>query len=311
MACDGCASGEEKAQPQTLEKSEGASIDPPEIPSLGSMTAGARLRPRAEDLGPVDVSVLSYAGKVDVRNRYSSAVMVTTGDPKEGAQCSGVLIGSRLALTAASCVCRSKEAGPANESMQLINRTSCAERAFVMTVVYGTVHDPHTADMKVQAYAGTVRPHPGLELRFDAQSSVVTSRADLAVILLETPVESGTLHARLLDSEVETSEPFVTAGYGHDGAVEQIFGQRYFRGNKVTRASSPADERFSYAQQGVDVHAHHNGWSCFREDESGQWLVGVSSWASGGGASCVSTFFHRDWLRAEVQHAAATQEERQ
>src|SRR5687767_4284809 len=67
---------------------------------------------KAEDLGPLDVSALRYAGKVDFGNRYASAVMVTTGAPEQGAQCSGVLISPRLALTAGSCVCKPRSVVP-------------------------------------------------------------------------------------------------------------------------------------------------------------------------------------------------------
>ena len=74
-ACDGCASRQEEIN---------ASRKP--------MEQFPQFHVKMEDLGPLDMSILRYAGKVDFGNRYVSAVMVTTADAEHGAQCSGVLI---------------------------------------------------------------------------------------------------------------------------------------------------------------------------------------------------------------------------
>jgi hypothetical protein len=53
-----------------------------------------------------------------------------------------------------------------------------------------------------------------------------------------------------------------------------------------------------------DILANHGGWPCFREDAQGRWLAGISSKATGEEPSCVSTYFHRDWLRSGLQRSA-------
>lgn len=288
MACDGCASRHEKAQPRA------------EGPAIGSM---GNHHPEVKNLGPFDGSLLRYAGEIDFQNHYSSAVMITTRDPVEGAQCSGVLIGPQAALTAGSCVCTPRQVTAGGGGERIIDGSTCAARAYVITVAYGKAHDGQAAGMEARAYAGTVRPHPELRITLDARSSVVTSHADLAVVLLETPVEGRIPHALLASSEVVADEPLVTAGYGHDERIEQVFGERYFRRTRVAQAPSSGNERFSYARMSVDIHGDHGGWPCFREDGKGRWLVGIASKDSGEDLSCLSTYLYQKWLRVEGQRS--------
>lgn len=286
-ACDGCASREEEMNV-----------------SRKPMEQFPQFHVKMEDLGPMDVSVLRYAGKVDFGNRYVSAVMVTTGNPEDGARCSGVLISPRLALTAGSCVCKPRPVALGAESGFAVDGTACAERAHVVTVVYGRKYDAYTADMELQSYEGVVRPYPELKVDLDARSSVVASHGDLAVIVLDTPVRKDISFTGLADSEVRDGEALVSAGYGHDEAVEQFVGQRYFRPNKAAQGAAGTGERFVFVDREVDAHANHGGWPCFREGNNGLVLQGVSSRYSPEGRSCVSTYFYRQWLHAEVEQAA-------
>lgn len=306
MACDNCSSKPEKAPEQVLTSrqplAERASASPLAAPSSEAADGGAVFQPELSDLGPFDGRMLQHAGQLDLRNHYASSVMVTTGDPKQGAQCSGVLLSPRVALTAGSCVCKPRPSSNHGDE-QVIDGSTCAERAHVLAAVYGKIHDAHTADMTGSLHTGTVRPHPDMKIRLDARSSVVSSHADLAIILLDKPVENGASPVPLADSEAAADELIITAGYGHDERIEQVFGERYFRRNKIAQAPSATSGRFFYTQTSADVHTHHGGWPCFRENGEGLWLVGVSSKASAEDRSCVSTYFFREWLQVELQRA--------
>ncbi len=251
--------------------------------------------------GPFDGTPLRYAGELDLRNHYSSVVMLTTGNPDNGAQCSGVLLSPLLALTAGSCVCKPRQSASVIADERVIDSSTCAERATVMTVKYGHMYDKYSAEMEIQEYTGTIFPHPELDIRLDAQSSVVTSHADLALIRLESPVEDGAASVSLTDSEVVTGEHLVMTGYGHDERLEQAFGERYFRRNRVMRPASTENERFYYAPLSVDAHTNHGGWACLRETERGRWLVGISGRSPVDDPSCVSIYVYGEWLRMEVK----------
>ena len=209
----------------------------------------------------------------------------------------------RLALTAASCVCKPRPVAAGGESGFVADGTACAERAHVVTVVYGKVHDPHTADMVLQSYAGVVRPHPEFRVQLDDHSAVVTSHADLAVLVLETPVEKEVPFAALADSEVREGMPLIAAGYGHDEAVEQAVGAATIRPGKVSQTLAGTEERVSFLDREVDVHANHGGWPCFREGKNGLRLQGVSTGTRPKEGLAVSTSFYRQWVRAEIKQA--------
>lgn len=59
-----------------------------------------------------------------------------------------------------------------------------------------------------------------------------------------------------------------------------------------------------YEQQGAFVYNGYTGGPCFREGESRRWLVGIASVGPDQQLSFTSTYFFRDWLRAELQRAA-------
>jgi hypothetical protein len=179
---------------------------------------------------------------------------------------------------------------------------------FVTTVVTGAVLDmklkEDTTEMEFHTYRGVVRPHPRLQVVLDERQSVVTSDADLAVILLDEPVSGRILPARLAHAEAQVGESLFMAGYAHDARIGSggVYGVRYFRKNPVTRAAG--NGRVLYRQQGPSLWDGYFGGPCFREDSAGQWLVGIASRSSGEELACTSTSFFRDWLEAELRNAA-------
>ncbi|HEX8698779.1 MAG TPA: trypsin-like serine protease [Myxococcaceae bacterium] len=279
----------------------GASWDQSLMASMGLEDGGSPQAIHATHLGPFDGTLLRYAGEPDLRNHYSSAVMLTTGNPEKGAQCSGVLLSPRVVLTAGSCVCKPKQSASDTSEERVIDSSACEKRATVMTVKYGKVYDKYSAEMEVQEYTGAIFPHPEFHIRLDAKSSVVTSHADLALIRLESPVEDVSAPVSLADSEVVAGEYLIMTGYGHDEHVEQAFGERYFRRNRVLQPASAEDERFSYVPLSVDTHTNHGGWPCLRETGEGRWLVGISGRSSVEDPTCVSISVYGKWLRTEVK----------
>jgi len=302
---DGDATPRVEEQPPTHEgqppRAPGVSWDQSLIASMLPGDGGSAQAIKATHPGPFDGTLLRYAGELDLRNHYSSVVMLTTGNPDKGAQCSGVLLSPLVVLTAGSCVCKPRQSAPLTADERVTDSSICVERATVMMVRYGKVYDKRSAEMEVRQYTGAIFPHPELNIRLDTQSSAVTSHADLALVRLDSPIEDESAPVSLADSEVVTGEYLVMAGYGHDKRVAQAFGERYFRRNRVLQPASTENERFFYTPLNVDSHTNHGGWACLRETEQGRWLVGISGSSSVEDPSCVSLYVYGKWLRTEVR----------
>jgi hypothetical protein len=274
-----------------------ASTNTPE----GSMDAGS---PEHIEIAPFRGEIFDSAGTRDFQNRLSSTVMITTMDPLEGAECSGVLIGPRLVLTAGHCVCKPLGASSLNEGESTPgNGRSCAKQAHAVTVVYGKARGKVIADFKLRIYTGSVRPHPELKLTAGEDGALSAASADLAVIVLNEPVEDGIPVAALADTEVQIDEPLLMAGYGQDPSIGGIYGARYFRRNKVTGADVTSTGRFIYEQQGPYLYSGFSGGPCFRESDGSYWLAGISSTGSDRELSFTSTVSYRAWIRSEAQRA--------
>lgn len=258
--------------------------------------------PGPVEVMPADLQLLEAAGTRDFKNKYPSTVMVTTKGPLEVAECSGVIIAPRLVLTAGHCVCKpdTADASLAGKARRL-DGAACAGQAHAMTLLYGTVRSAQIADLQAKVYAGTIRPHPEMQLVFDDSGAIVSAQADLAVIVLNEPLESGIPSAVLADTEVTVGESLVMTGYGYDKNMGGIYGARYYRTNKVVSSQAPSGGKFVYEQQGAYVYNGFDGGPCFREHGVDRWLVGISGAGTEKGLPLTSTIFFSAWIKSEIE----------
>jgi hypothetical protein len=303
VACGGCNSEKRSL----ADASSGTEAEAPAQLSPGPPEEDASGREAKRDYspmfgvadGPLNTRIYLQAGRTDFENRHTATLLVTTKEPVSVAECSGLLVSRWVVLTAASCVCKSQEG------------LACAEHAYASPIVYEQVLRPDFATYRTAAYRGRVRPHPEFQLTWDEQGTVVASRADLAVIVLDEPVASEIAAVQFEVGEVRTGETLLMTGYGYGLKWGQLDGIRFTRRDKVLQPAASGGGRVVYEQQGGFLYDGFHGGPCFREDELGRWLVGVVSVGSEKETAFTSLHPYQDWLRTEIQRAANVAQSRQ
>jgi hypothetical protein len=303
MACGGCNSEKRSlADASSSTESEGSAQLTPGSPEedAGGREAKPDYNPMSEIAeGPLNTRIYLQAGRPDYENRHTSTLLVTTKEPFGAAECSALLVSRWVVLTAASCVCRGQKG------------SACAEHAYASPIVYEQVLRPDFATYRTRAYRGTVRPHPEFQLTWDEQGTVVASRADLAVIVLDEPVASEIAAEQFEGGEAKAGETLVMTGYGYGLRWGQLDGIRFTRRDKVMQPAASGGGRVVYEQQGAFLYEGFHGGPCFREDELGRRLVGVVSVGTEKETAFTSLHPYQDWLRTELQRAAQVAQARQ
>ncbi len=246
---------------------------------------------------PFHGDVLDAAGTRDFSNRYFSTVIVSLQAPLEGAACSGVIISPRQVLTAAHCVCKPEP------SSAMVDSTQCPGQAYATTVRYGKIKSKVLADSELRVYKGSVRPHPEFKMAFEATGEVASVHADLAIIVLNRPLEEELPPLPIAETELQSQETLIMAGYGHGEDWGGGY-HRYFRSNAVEGLERSSKERILHKQQGSYIYNGFDGGPCFREEGTRRTLAGIASVGSNEVLSLTSTFAHRAWLDAEFQRAS-------
>jgi hypothetical protein len=149
---------------------------------------------------------------------------------------------------------------------------------------------------------GRVRPHPSFKMILSGDGAVVSSTADLAVVLLDEGVK-GVTPLRLAETEARAGETLLAVGYPSDLDHGGIHRKRRFGKGEVIGNSVPNEGVFLMRHPSQRTDAGMNGGPCLRETASGTVLAGILRGGTGDHYLLTSIQPYREWLLEQIRQA--------
>jgi hypothetical protein len=182
------------------------------------------------------------------------------------------------------------------------DRSGCAAEARVLVAEQERVTDG-TSQTLMDNIAGSILVHPGFQIMLDAQGTVVTSRADLAVIRLQRPMkpEIQIRPVRLATEEVKSGEVLSIVGFPYYDETGVMDMDRWFSREKVLTPAG--DDRLLFGPMDLASYKGDTGGPCLRETKRGPELVGISQRGLGLTPTFTRIAPYRPWLEEQIRLA--------